>query len=343
MQIMTIGATGFIGRHVVSQLLRAGHEVAVLHRGKTALPRDWQVSEFIGDRANLKDLGLRAWRPDVVIDMILSSAKQARATVDAFAGIARRVVAASSGDVYRAMAVLHGLDSGAFQPTPLTEDSELRAQGRTYPRETLAAVRVRLPWIDDEYDKIQVEQAISGHCELPATILRLPMVYGPGDMFRRFHTTLKRMLDSRPVILLEQTVSQWATCRGYVENVAQAIALAATEEKATGRIFNVADPDRFTEAEWAAQIGKTVGWNGRIIALPAGDMPKHLLGPGNHGQHLFMDSTRIRRELGYSETVPLSEAIRRTVEWEKANPPEEIDPAQFNYEAEDEAARLVLS
>ena len=38
MNILTIGATGFIGRHVVSQLVQAGHEVAFLHRGKTPLP-----------------------------------------------------------------------------------------------------------------------------------------------------------------------------------------------------------------------------------------------------------------------------------------------------------------
>src|ERR1700680_1212224 len=99
MNILTIGATGFIGRHVVSQLLQAGHEVAVLHRGKTPLPPDWNVTEIIGDRSPLQDLDLRAWHPNIVIDMILSSAKQARATVDTFAGVAQRVVAISSGDV----------------------------------------------------------------------------------------------------------------------------------------------------------------------------------------------------------------------------------------------------
>ena len=64
-------------------------------------------------------------------------------------------------------------------------------------------------------------------------------------------------------------------------------------------------------------------------------MPKHLLTPHNFEQPLFMDSSRIRAELGYSEAVPVSEALRRTIEWEKANPPERIDPAQYDYQAED--------
>ena len=333
MKILTIGATGFIGRHVVSQLLQSGHEVAVLHRGKTALPANSPVTEFLGERTGLQSSGARTWKPDIVIDMILSSAAQARTTVEAFAGIAQRVVAISSGDVYRAMAVLHRIEDGPIEPTPLTEDSPLRTQGQTYSKEALTIARQRLPWLDDEYDKVQVERAIRSHPELPATILRLPMVYGPGDMFHRFYPILKRMLDGRSVILLEQTESAWITCRGYVENVAQAICSAATSENAAGRTYNVADPDPFTEAQWTAKIGESVHWSGRVI-----NTPKHLLPPaGNHKQHLFMDSTRIRRELDYSEFVPLQEAIRRTLEWEKANPPEHIDPAQFDYAAEDAA------
>ncbi len=37
------------------------------------------------------------------------------------------------------------------------------------------------------------------------------------------------------------------------------------------------------------------------------------------------------------EPVPLDEAIRRTIAWERANPPAEIDPDQFDYAAEDAA------
>ncbi len=47
-----------------------------------------------------------------------------------------------------------------------------------------------------------------------------------------------------------------------------------------------------------------------------------------------VDSSRIRHELGYREVVPLQEAVRRTVAWERANPPD-IDPDRFDYAAED--------
>ena len=339
MKVIAIGATGFIGRYVVTKLVEADHEVAVLHRGKTPLPACKGVTEILGERSTISKLRneFRTWSPEIVVDMILSSARQARTTLEAFHGIARRVVAISSGDVYRAMAVVHRLDTGPLEPVPLTENSSIRTQTQTYSPEALAMARTAFPWIDEEYDKVQVEQAISSDPELPATILRLPMVYGPGDPLHRLYPVVKRMHDKRPVILHEQSFAQCVPCRGYVENVAYAIALAATSAGTAGRVYNVAEPDPYTEAEWTAKIGRVVGWQGRVIAVPRHQAPQHLILPYNFEQHLFMDSTRIRAELGYAECVPVDEALRRTVEWEQMNPPQQINPAQYDYLAEDEA------
>jgi len=49
------------------------------------------------------------------------------------------------------------------------------------------------------------------------------------------------------------------------------------------------------------------------------------------------DSSRLRREVGFSEALSREEAIRRTVEWDLANPPTGFTPHQFDYEAEDAA------
>jgi nucleoside-diphosphate-sugar epimerase len=345
MKVIAIGATGFIGRHVVSELVGAGHEVAVFHRGQTPLPALDCVTTILSERSKISELRdeFRTWSPDVAVDMILSSAAQARTTLEAFHGIARRVVAISSGDVYRAMAVLHRLETGPLEPVPLTEDSPLRTQTQTYSPEALALARAAFPWIDEEYNKVRVEQAIRSDPELPATILRLPMVYGPGDRLHRLYPIVKRMHDKRPVILHEQSFAQCVPCRGYVENIAHAISLAATSESSESLIYNVADLDPYTEAEWTAKIGAVVGWHGRVIVVPRHQAPRHLMLPYNFEQHLFMDSTRIRAELGYCETVQVDEALRRTVEWEQANPPQQIDPAEYDYLAEDEAVARVTA
>ena len=326
---------------MVRKLIEAGHEVAVVHRGKALLPVRTPVAEILADRSTMTELSteFRRFSPEVALDMILSSARQAWATLKAFHGIARRVVAISSGDVYRAMAVVHRLESGPLEPVPMTEDSALRTHSQTYSPETLARARSAFPWIDEEYYKVQVEKVISSDPELPATILRLPMVYGPGDPLHRLYPVVKRISDKRPVILHEQTFAESVPCRGYVENVAHAIALATTSHGSAGRVYNVVDPHPYTEAEWTTKIGNALGWHGRVVAISRHQAPPHLILPYNFEQHLFMDSTRIRAELGYAECVSVDEGLRRTAEWEQANPPAHIDAAQYDYPAEDEAAR----
>ncbi len=271
-----------------------------------------------------------------MLDCILSDGTQAAALLSIFRGVARRIVALSSQDVYRAVNVLHGLEEG-LEPVPLTEDSPLRTKMHPYPPQAIAAMRSVFPWLNDDYDKIPVERAILSDGGLPGTVLRLPMVYGPGDPLRRFHPVLKRIDDGRPAILIGELAAGWRGTRGYVENVAAAVALALTSERAGGRIYNVGDPDTLTEAEWAGEIAAATGWPGRIAILPDSRLPKHLLQTYRLEQHWVTDTARIRGELGYREPLARRDAIERTIAWERATPVNQFPFAAFDYRAEDAA------
>jgi nucleoside-diphosphate-sugar epimerase len=338
MQILVIGGTGFIGPYVVRRLVAQGHQVAVFHRMQSKVELPSNVEHILGNRSAIPRV-----KTDVVIDLILSSGKQAGALMDTFRGVARRVVAASSCDVYRACGILHGSEEGPLQPVPLTEESELRSRLHTYPPQQIEAVRKFYPWVDDEYDKIPVERAILSDRQLPGTVCRLPMVYGPGDPARRFFPVLRRVADGRRAILLESGMSAWKAPRGYVENVADAIALAAVDDRAVGRVYNVGESPAFTELEWARKIAGAAGWRGEFVVLPKDRMPKHLIMPGNTAQHWEADSTRIRRELGYREGVSIEEAVGRTVESELSSLPESFPLYPVDYAAEDAAAAAVGS
>jgi nucleoside-diphosphate-sugar epimerase len=338
-KILVIGGTGFIGPHVVRQLSAMGHAITVFHRGKTKI--DLPVEHILGDRRELLTMRPKA---DVVVDLILSSGSQAKAMMDVFRGSAKRVVAVSSCDVYRACGVLHGSEEGPLQPVPLTEDSELRTKLQTYPPERLEMLRKLVPWVDDSYDKIPVERAMMADADLPGTVLRLPMIYGEGDYLRRFHPVVKRIDDGRGTILYEEGWAAWKAPRGYVENVAYAVALAAVDDRAAGRIYNVAESPAFSELEWARKIAAATGWDGDFATLKRDQMPAHLVSPGNPAQHWEVDSSRIRRELGYREPVSIDEGIRRTVAWERATPfnPGAFNPHAFDYEAEDAALEAAV-
>ena len=331
MRVLVVGGTRFIGPRVVRRLVDGGNEVIVFHRGRTEADLPEGVRRIEGDRRRIADhtSELRRLAPDVVLDMIPMNGRDVRGLIGVFRGAAIRVVAVSSMDVYRAYDIVRGLHPGPPDPTPLDEDAPLRERLYPYKREG-----------SEEYEKILVERAVMGAPDVPGTILRLPAVYGPGDYQHRPFPYLKRMSDRRPAVLLGEGRARWRFTHGYVENVAAAIALAATDERAAGRIYNVGEADPPPWAEWVRQIGRAAGWDGKVVTLPSSALPLHLAREYegyNFDQHWVVDTGRIRRELGYEESVPRNEALRRTVVWEEGHPPEEDDPAEFDYAAEDDA------
>ena len=338
MRVLLIGGTGFIGSFLAPELQRLGADVAVLTRGRSHKAVRPDLTRITGDRKRLLEsqAAIHSFAPDVIVDLVLSSGAQARQLMDVARGIAGRVVALSSINVYRACGILHRLEDGPLESVPLTEDSTLRTKLSTYPPAQIAMLQHVFGWLDDEYDKIPAERAVMNDSELPATVLRLPMIYGPGDALRRFWPLLKRMDDRRPAILMSTDVAAWRSPRGFVGNVAAAIALAVLSEKAAGRIYNVAEQPPFSEQEWAERLAAATGWPGELVILEPNDMPVHLQMPGRFDQHWSADSSRIRSELGYSEPVSLDSAIEQTIAWERANPPT-MPLTPFDYPAEDAA------
>jgi nucleoside-diphosphate-sugar epimerase len=339
MRILVIGGSGFIGSRVVERLAADGHYVAVVHRGSASgrgLPAN--VAEIQSSRDELGNCrqSFEDFAPDVVLDCILSSRRHAEALVELFRDMTPRIVALSSQDVYRAAGLLHKIEDGPLQPVPLTEDSELRTAPGPYPKENLRQLSRVFAWLDEDYDKIPVEHVILGDTRFRGTVLRLPMVYGPGDPLHRLFGYLKRMDDGQPNILLQEDAARWRSPRGYVESVAAAVALATTSADAVGKIYNVAEAEAFEEQTWVQRIGHAIGWRGRIIAMPASHTPAHLKVNYRFEQHWEVSSERIRAELGFAEPVPLEVGLMRTIEWERAHPPGP-GPSLSEYEAEDAA------
>jgi nucleoside-diphosphate-sugar epimerase len=82
--------------------------------------------------------------------------------------------------------------------------------------------------------------------DLTATVLRLPMVYGPGAreaVKRRFFAYLKRFDDRRPAILLDERTARWRAPWGYTGDVAEAVRLVVENERTAGEIYNVGESD----------------------------------------------------------------------------------------------------
>ncbi len=219
--------------------------------------------------------------PDVVVHMVATGERDTQAAVSAFRGHASRLVVVSSGDVYRTYGRFIGLEVGPVEDGLLTESSLLRTV--LYPHRQQA--RSADDWVY-WYDKILVEQIALADRSLPAAVVRLPKVYGPGE--NSDLATVYSVRD-RP---------RWRWTHGYVENVAHAIVLAAVHPAAAGGIYNVGEEYTPTVAE-------------RLAHLPPSLVPVE--SSQFHFEHdIAYDTTRIRQQLGYTELVDYAEGLRRT-------------------------------
>jgi nucleoside-diphosphate-sugar epimerase len=330
MTILTIGATGFIGPHLVRRLVQHGHEVVVFHRGETDADLPDAVRHLHGDRNALsshRDAFARV-APDVVIDVVPYTEGQAQETVDVFGGFTDRLVAVSSSDVYRNYDGWRGVSDHDPDPVPLDEGAPLRED--LYPYRGYDGLDFEYA---DDYDKILVERVLR-NASTTSTILRLPAVYGPGNTQHRLAPHLRRMDDDRPAILMAEGQADWRWTHGYVENVVAAIATAATDGRAADRTYNVGEAETPTAAERVRRLARVVGWSGDVVPVPASDLPEHLRAPGNWQYELATDTQRLRDELGYTAPVSQDEALRRTVEWERTHRDAADSPAS-EYEVED--------
>jgi nucleoside-diphosphate-sugar epimerase len=167
------------------------------------------------------------------------------------------------------------------------------------------------------------------------TILRMAPLYGPHDYLRRFYPLMVRMIDKRPHIVLGANQADWKWSHAYVDDAAHAVALAAMNPSDESRIFNVAEYKTPTMLERVEHLGTVFGWEGRVGVVADGSLPPYMQTPGDFAQDLEIDSSLIRRELGYKEPTDYYEGLGNAVEWYRKNPPPQFAGKTFNYEAED--------
>lgn len=306
-----IGAAGFIGPHVVAALERRGVEVVAAGRSGSgphgeALDRD--------DPAAVVRL-VRARRIEVVIDMLALTTVGTAPLIDALEGRVGRYVLASSADVYRNYEGLHRRAHPEPITTPVDETSALRRSRHPYRRRPRRAKDAPDAWLDD-YDKIPIETAARERFGAGATILRLPMIFGPKDRQRRFRWILGPMLAGGARLRVDPAWAGWRTTYGYVDDVGDALATAAIHPEAGGRTFNVGEAEPPDHRAWIQRFAAALGWKGEVEESPApADSPIAGL---DLRYPLILDSHAFRRTLDWREPTPPAQALLRTAEDERA-------------------------
>ena len=126
-----LGGTRFVGRAVVEEALRRGHEVEAVHRGVTGeLPGG--ARSLLADRTDGEQLrsalGDRTW--DAVLDTWAAAPGVAMLAADALAGRATRAAYVSSRSVYVSMEPGRGEDAPVVEGNPAAAATSYPADKR---------------------------------------------------------------------------------------------------------------------------------------------------------------------------------------------------------------------
>jgi nucleoside-diphosphate-sugar epimerase len=310
MRIAILGGTQFIGRAVVERLLAEGHDLLVVHRGEHE-PADLPVVEHAHvDRHDGPALAaaLEPFGAEALVDISGMNAAAADAALGAV-GPAVKLVAISSGDVYRAY---DGLHSGrTTDALPLTEESPLRERR----------------FVDGpQYENLEMEER---YLPRGATVLRLGAVYGEHDYQRRFEFVLRRVRAGRKRIPIGS--GQFLFSRVYVGDVAAAVSLALAGDH-RGEAFNIVEPVTAPYRLFAEHILAAADAPDVELETVRDDLlPEDLSLTGALSQHLLMDSSKARAVLGWAPADPAG-SLRRSVRWHLENPPPD---ASDDFSADD--------
>lgn len=179
---------------------------------------------------------------------------------------------------------------------------------------------------EDPYgiSKWEAEQAlgeISQRTGMEVIILRPPLVYGPGVK----GNFLKLMNAVQRERLLPLGAIQNQRDLLYVENLADAIAVAAHHPEAANQTFFVSDQAAVSTPELVQKIATAFDKKPRLINFPLGGLKfigaltgkssaiKRLCGS------LTLNTSKIQRTLNWTPPYSLEEGLKKTAEWFRAD------------------------
>lgn len=312
MHVLVIGGSRFLGYQLVWRLLAGGHRVTLLNRGLRADPFGSRVERLKGDRTTPDFNRLVSGRQfDAAVDFTAFRPKDVRQAMAVFGeGRVGHYIFISTGQVY-----LVREDC----PRPSRESDY---QGPLLPEPANPADRDE--WLYGIH-KRQCEDALAEAWEkgrFPSTRLRIPMVNGERDYFRRIESYLWRILDGGPVILPDGGAEP--VRHAYGGDVVKAIMGILGRPDTFGQAYNLSQDELPTLAELVAMVAELAGAPARLVPVPTADLlaaglKPNEVSPFSERWMSSLDPSRAKAELGFQHE-PLRSYLDKIVTCHLAHP-----------------------
>jgi nucleoside-diphosphate-sugar epimerase len=315
-RVLVAGGTEFISLHLVRALLRDGHQVTVLNRGRQPARLPAGVQTLVADRkdhaALRKALGGERFEGLVDVTYAPTLGEDVEALLDAPAAVGH-VVFVSTGRVY-----------DHARPIPFDEDTPRNLYLGEYAKNKIAGEDVLL----------------QRHRERgwPVTIVRPTHVYGPLNTRNNETFFFDRLVRGRPVLVPDD--GGWLRQFGHVEDLADAMAAMLGAPAAFGRAYNVTGEEVISQVGFVELIADVVKRPVMLVhaPTPAGGKPVAF------GQNLVYDchavytTARVRAEVGVLPRYTLAAGLAQTFDWYQR---EGLDQRAIDFAAEDAFLRTL--
>ena len=308
LKVLVIGGTQFIGRLLVKELLKAGHEVSILHR-KPKHDYGKKVANITADRNKPDSLkaALAGKSFDIVYDNAYdwergTTAAQVEATARACGDRVQRYVFMSSVAAYGDGLNHHEGDALAPDDHP---DSYVRNKAMS------------------ERSLFRMHQRNG----FPVVTLRPPFIYGPGNPYYREAFFWDRMRDGRPVILPGdgRRLMQFL----HVKDLVSACLKVIEVEDVAGHAFNIANPRPLTQLEAVEALAHAAGREAKFVRIPRDRILRaggHAMGPKLYfGMYFDMPAitlvvNKAQRMLKF-KPIDFAAGLKETYRWYLRNSP----------------------
>ena len=284
MRICVTGASGFLGNAIVPALRASGHEVVALDRsriGEIAAARDW-AAHLAGAHAVVHLAALAHARG-------IDEERLRAVNVGASATIGRAAAAAGMRMIFMSSAKVFGEE---------TRDLAFDERSPLAPQDAYARAKA---------DAERALRAIEG---LRLTVLRPPLVYGPG-VRANFLALMRALARGWPLPLASLDNRRSLVGAG---NLADAVVRCVEAPLAAGRTYCVTDGAPVSTSVLCRAIAAALGREARLFAFPAALLE---LVPAAHRltRSFVLDDGALRSELGWTPPRKFEAELRLAADW----------------------------
>lgn len=311
LSVLVTGANGFVGRGLCLEMARRGYTVraAVREPNRTLdLPGEIVV---VGDIGQDTDWSAAVAAVDVIVHLAARVHVMQETAVDPGAAFRGVNVGATSG-LARA-AAMHGVKRFVYVSSikvngEATTDKPFAPDDVPYPQDAYAV---------SKWEAEQVLRRVAKETGLEVTVVRLPLVYGPG-VGGNFLRLLKLIELGIPLPLASIDNRRSMIYNG---NLADALIACAAHPAAAGNTYLVSDGEDISTPKLMGELARLMGKSARLWPLPSALLRSAgwLTGKAAEVERLIgslqVDSARIRNDLQWPPPFSVDQGLAETVRW----------------------------